>query len=105
MRDRFASVGAVIDHEAETASEVELAGYGAGSEQKVAEDGLLIGVGFADAGDDGFGNDEQVDRRGRCDIVNDDAEIVLVLDFSGDFAGDDAFEKGRHFFRRWIRKK
>jgi hypothetical protein len=37
--------------------------------------------------------------------VNDDAEIVLVLDFSGDFAGDDAFEKGRHFFRRWIRNK
>lgn len=102
MWDRFASVGAVIDHEAETAGEVELAGYGAGSEQKVAEDGLLVGMGFTGAGDQGFGNDEQVDRRGRGDIVDDDAEIVLVLDFSGDFAGDDAFEKGRHFFGRWI---
>jgi hypothetical protein len=28
--------------------------------------------------------------------VDDDAELVLVFDFGGDFAGDDAFEEGGH---------
>jgi hypothetical protein len=35
-----------------------------------------------------------VDRRLRLDVVQDDAVFVLVLDFGGDFAGDDALEKG-----------
>lgn len=62
----------------------------------MAEDGLLIGDGFADARDDDLGNDEQVNGGGGSDVVDDDTVVVLVLDAGGDFAGDDAFKKGRH---------
>lgn len=96
MSNSFASVGAVIDHEAKAAGEAEFAGDGAGGEQEVAEDRLLVGRGLADAGNDRLGDDEQVDGSLRGDVVDDDAELVLVFDFGGDFAGDDAFEEGGH---------
>jgi hypothetical protein len=96
MGDGFASVGAVVDDEAEAARELKFLGDQAGGEQEVAEGGLVVGRGFADAGDDGFGDDEQVDGGLRLDVMNDDAVLVFVLDARGYFSGDDAFEEGRH---------
>lgn len=55
---------------------------------------MIVGRGGADARQGFFGDDEQVDRRLRLDVVQNDAVFVLVLDFGGDFAGDDALEKG-----------
>jgi len=96
MRNSFASIGAVINHDAETTGEGEFASDGAGGEQKVAEQGLLVGGGLAEAGDDDLGDDEQVDGRGGGDVVDDDAVLVLVFNAGGDFAGDDAFKERRH---------
>ena len=96
MRNSFASVGTVVDDEAEAAFEGEFAGHGAGGEQEVAEDRLLVGRGFADAGDDGLGDNEQMHGSGRGDVVDNDAVVVLVFDLGGNFAGDDAFEEGGH---------
>ncbi len=92
MRHRFASIGAVIDDQAEASSEAEFAGHGAGGEEEVAEDGLLVGSGLADSRYHRFRDDQEVDGRGGSDVVYNDAVIVLVLDVRRDFAGDDSFE-------------
>jgi hypothetical protein len=105
--DGFAGVGAVVDDETKTAGELELFGDRAGGDQEVTEDGLLVGGGVADAGDDGLGDDQQVDRGLGGDVVDDDATVVLVFDLGGDFAVDDSLEKGlRHgySFYRELRK-
>lgn len=94
VRDGFAGVGSVIDHETEAAGQLEFFGDRAGGEEEVAEDGLLVGGGVADAGDDGFRDDQEVDWSLGCDVMDDDAAIVLVFDLRGDFTVDDALEEG-----------
>ena len=96
VRHGFAGVGAVVDHEAEAVVELEFFRDLAGDEEQVAEDRLIFRGGFADARDRFFGDDEQVDRRLRLDVVEDDAAVVLVFDAAGYFAGDDAFEERGH---------
>ncbi len=39
-------------------------------------------------------DDEEVDRRLGTDVVEREAEVVLVEDIGGDLAGDDAVEDG-----------
>jgi hypothetical protein len=105
--DGFAGVGAVVDDEAKTAGELELFGDLAGGEEEVSENGLMIGRGVADAGDDDLWDDQQVDRCLGGYVVDDDATVVLVFDLGGDFAVDDSLEKGlRHgdSFYRELRK-
>jgi hypothetical protein len=60
----------------------------------VAEQGLICGRGFADAGDELFWNDQKMDRSLGLDVMQNDAEVVLVLDLRGDFTIDDALEDG-----------
>ena len=104
VRDGFAAVRAVVDHEAEAGGEVEFTGHRAGGEQQVTEQRLVIGRSGADAGDDLFRDDEEVGGRLRRDVVEDDAEVVLVLDLGGDFSGDNALEKSGHGGRRWVHR-
>ena len=94
MRDGFAAVGAVVDHEAKAAGEVEFLGENAGGEKEVAEERLVGGGGFTHAGNEFFWNDQKMDRSLRLDVMQDDAEVVLVLDLGGNFAVDDALEDG-----------
>ena len=97
VRDAFAGVGAVVDDEAVAAGEVELFGDDAGGHEEVAQLGFVGGRGFTDARDKFFGDDQQVNRGLWLDVVNDDATVVLMLDFGGDFAVDDFLEEGfRH---------
>jgi hypothetical protein len=106
VRDTFAGVGAVVDDEAVTAGEVEFFGYDSGRDEEVAELGLVGGRGFADAGDEFFGDDQEVDGSLRLDVVDDDAAVVLVLDLGGDFAVDDFLEEGfRHGGGMWTDEK
>ena len=86
--DAFAGVGAVVDDKTEAALEVEFFRDDAGGDEEVAECVLVGGRGFADARDDFFRDDEEVDGRGGLDIVDHNAAVVLVLDLRGDFAGD-----------------
>ena len=100
MRDGFAAVGAVVDHEAKAAGEFEFLGENAGCEQQVAEERLVVGRGFTHAGNEFFWNDQQLDRSLRLDVMQNDAEVVLVLDLGGNFAVDDALEDGFWHGRR-----
>lgn len=69
----------------------------------MTEDGLIVRRGFADAGNRLFRDDQKMNGSLGLDVVEDDAEVVLVLDLGGDFAVDDALEKGfRHGFLQGV---
>ena len=92
--NRFTAVRAVVHDEAEAVFEIQLPGQSASGAEEVAEQGLVGGSGFADARDEFFRDDQQVNRGLRMEVVEDDAEVVLVLDLGGDFAVDVALENG-----------
>ena len=94
VRDGFTAVGAVVDHEAKATGEVEFPGENACGKKEVSEERLVACGGFAHAGNEFFWNDQQVDGSLRLDVVQDDAEVVLMLDLGGDFTVDDALEDG-----------
>jgi hypothetical protein len=96
VRHGFAAVRAIIDHEPKPVAEFETAGQGSGGEEEVAEHGLVLGARRAHARDGHLGDDEQVDRGLRLDVVDSDAVLVLVFDPCRNLAGDDALKKGRH---------
>ena len=95
--DGLAAVGAVVDCDAE-------AGFGdaefpcdlRSGEEKVAEDGLVFGGGFADARDGLLRDDENMHRCLRGNVPERAAEIVLVEDVGGDFPFVDFLEKSFH---------
>lgn len=95
VRDRLAAIGAVVDDEAEAFGggvDAELGGDGTCGEEEVAEEFLVFGGGFADAGDGLFGNDEDVSGGLRIDVFKGEAELVFVDDIGRDFAVDDLLE-------------
>jgi hypothetical protein len=96
VRDGLASVGAVVDHEAIAAGELEFLRELSGNQEEVAELGFVGGCGFTDAGDGLFGNDQEVERCLGLNVVDDDAAVVFVFDLRGYFAVDDFLEEGRH---------
>lgn len=96
VRDGLTAIGAVIDRDAEAGvADAFLAGDGSGGEQEVAKKGGVFRLGFADAGDHDFRDDEEMGGRLGADVAEGDALAVLVQDLRGDFPGDDAFEN-RH---------
>ena len=94
VRDGLAGVGAVVHDKAVAFGELEFFGDGSGNEEKMAEDGLVDGGRLAEARDRLLRDDEQVDRRLGLDVVEDDAEFILVLDLGRNLAIDDALEDG-----------
>lgn len=91
----FAAVRAIVDHDAVTGGEVELAGQVGGGEQQVAEQGLVGERRLVDPRNGFLGYDQNMHGRLRLDVVNGDAVLVFVSNLGGDFAGDDFFEE-RH---------
>ena len=97
VRNGFTAVGAVVDDETKAAGEVEFPGENAGGEKEVAEERLVGGDGFANARNGLLRDDQQVNGSLGLDVVQDEAEVVLVFDLGGNFAVDDALEEGlRH---------
>jgi len=94
MGDTFTRIRPVVDHEAIAVGQLQLAGHGAGGQQQMPEHSDIRQPGLVQPGNGLLGNDQQVDGRLRLDVVDDDAGRVLVLDFCGDFAGDDALKEG-----------
>ena len=90
----LAGVGAVVHDQAEALGEIQFLRHHARHEEQVAEDGVVSRGGEADAGNELFGYDEQMDRSLRLDVVEYDTVFVLVLDLGGDFAVDDALKDG-----------
>lgn len=98
VRDAFPAISAVVDHEPVAGfGDAEFFRNGSGGEQKVAERGLVGGRGFADAGDKFLRDDEHMHRCLRVDIVDGDAEVVLVRELGGNLAVDDFLEESFHF--------
>ena len=91
--DGFAALFAVVNDEAESIADAGFAGDFAGGEEEMAEEGLVGGLGRADAGKGMFGYDEEVDGGLRIDVVKHDAFVVFVFDFRRDFAVDDFGEE------------
>ena len=96
VRNGFAGVGAVVNHEAEAGGKVEFFCDDVRDREQVAEDGFVGGRGCGEAWNQLFGDDQQVHGGLRLDVVEDDAEVVFVFDLGGDFAVDDALEDGFH---------
>jgi len=94
--DGFAAMGTVVDHDAVARGEFEIAGDLGGNEEEVTEEGLVLGQGFADAGDQLFGNDQHMHRGLGLHIVDRDAVLILVRDLGGDFSVDDFLEYRFH---------
>jgi hypothetical protein len=92
MRNAFAGIGAVVDDEAEALHQAEFLGDDAADDNKMADQRFVGSGGIADPRNLLFRDNQQMDRRLRLDVVNDDAAVVLMLDARGDFAVDDALE-------------
>ena len=92
--DGFAAVGAVVEDKAEAVIEVEVGGDFGGGEEEVADEGLVGGGGFGEAGDGFFGDDEDVKGGLGVDVAKGVADVVLVDGGAGDFAVNDALEEG-----------
>ena len=60
----------------------------------MAEEGLIFRAGFADACDQFFWDHQHMHRCLWLDIVNGDAELVLMGDLGGDFPSDDFLKEG-----------
>ena len=101
VRDGLSAKRAVIHDQAEALGELEFFREDAGGQEQVAEHRLIGGGGFADAGDQFFRDDEQVHGSLRLNVMENDAEVVLVLDLRGDFAVDDALEDGFGHDVKW----
>ena len=95
VRDGFAAVGAVVDDDTESIFvDALLFGDGGDAGHHVAEEGLIIVFGEGDAGDEFFGDEEEVSGGPRADVAEAEAEVVFVDDVGGDFAVDDFLEEG-----------
>lgn len=96
VRNGFAGVGTIVDHEAETGGELEFFRDEIRDVKQVAEHGFVGGGRFRNARNQLLGDDEQVDGGLRLDVVEDEAEVVFVFDLGGNRAVDDALEDGFH---------
>ena len=94
VRDGLAAVTAIVDGDSEPLGEFEFFGDLRRGQKEMPEGGLIAAFRFRDARDRFFWNNEAMHRRLRVNVVNDNAVRVLVLDFCGDFAGDNLLKKG-----------
>lgn len=94
--DRFTRVSPVIDHDPKAVGQAELFGDHTGCDQKVPEDRLIGSGCFADPRYQFFRYDEQVNGRLWLDVVQHDADFILVFDACGDFPIDDPLEDSFH---------
>ena len=94
MGDGLSGVGTFVDDEAVTGGEALLFGDDAsGLEEVLVVAGRLDG---RDARYLRFGDDENVDGGDGIDVADGEAVVVLVDDFTGNFAVEDASEEGGH---------
>jgi hypothetical protein len=76
----------VVDHDAETCSEVQFFGEIGGNGEKMSRHGLVLRGEDGHSRDEFFGHDQQVNRRLRLNIVEDNALLILVFDPGWDLA-------------------
>ena len=104
MRHGFAGERAVDHDETEADAKVELTSHHSGGEDEVPEHRLIGRRGFTDARDDLFGHDQQVHRRLRLNVVENDTMLILVLDACGNLAVNDFLKDGFHEMVKGVRR-
>lgn len=93
----FAAVTALVDDEAIARfGNAQLLGYIGSGEQKMSQESLIAGTGIPDARNELFGDDEHMNGCLGGDIMNRDAEFILVDKFRRDFAGNYLLENSFH---------
>ena len=91
----FATVGAVVDDDAEAIFGVALlAGNVANLKEEVPEKVLVILLGEGNTGERLFGNEEEMNGRLGRDVAEAEALVIFVNNVGGNFTGDDFFEEG-----------
>jgi len=100
MRHALATIPAVIDDEPKTRIlEPFLFGYDLRDMDQMAQKRFVGGCGGRDARDFLFGNNQNMDRGLRLNIVKGQTAVVFVSDPGRDFAGDDLRENRAHGFQ------
>lgn len=94
VRNGFAGVRAGVHDEAKAFGEIQFFRDDSRDDDEMTKLGFVCSGGFAHAGNELFRDDQQMDGRLRLDVVENDAVLVFIFDFSGDIAVDDALENG-----------
>lgn len=94
VRDAFASVRAVVDHDPESLGKFQVRGHLSGDEQKVPEERFVPFPRVADPGDGLAGNYQKMNRSLGLNVTQNDAAVVLVEEVTRDLSGDNFFEQG-----------
>jgi hypothetical protein len=94
VRHGFTAVVTIVNHEPVAGFfQAQFFRHFGGFKQQVAEQVLVVGLGFGDARDQFFGDNQNVRRRLRADVAEGEDGIVFVNDVRRDFARDDFFKK------------
>jgi len=100
MKDGLAREGADVDHGAVAIFDAALAGDLGGGKLASADDFRVFGLRFFQAGDVLLGDDENVCRPLRIEILEGEDVVIFEDLFRGDFAAKQAAEKTvNHKFR------
>ena len=92
MRDCFAGQRTIVDDRAETILETQLQRHITRYQKQVTEQSRIALRGDAQMSDHTVGNHQQMQRRLRIDIPDDDALIVPELNLGGNLAVSDLLE-------------
>lgn len=94
VRDGLAAMTAIVDGDSEPLDEFEFFGDLRCDQKEMPQRGLIPARRFSDARNRFFWNNEAMNRCLWINVVNNNAVLVLVFNFCGDFAGDDLLKKG-----------
>ncbi len=90
--DALPPIGAAVRDHAIAASQSELLGDPPGNEEQVSRQILVRGSQMSDRLELLLGNEQDMRRRQRADVVKCEAQLVLVHDVGGDFLVDNPLE-------------
>ena len=97
MRDGFAAVLAVINDKPVAGTlQTAITGKGCRNEQEVAQQLGILGLRKGDALNRPLGDNQQVRRRLRMNVLDRDAALILVDNGGGNLAADDFGKDGVH---------
>lgn len=97
VRNAFTRIRAAVDHDAITRrKQIQLFRHRARSEKQFSEQRSIRWRRFSQSRNHTLGNDQDVHRRLRIDIVESKHVVIFPDDVRGNFAPDDFFKNGHN---------
>lgn len=96
VEDGLSGAGADVEDGAIAALDAALASDAGGGELALADQFSIFGLRFLQSGEVALGDDEDVRRGLRVDVLEGEGVLVLVNLLGGDLAGDDLAEEAIH---------